>query len=282
MKKITAIIATLSILFLLVSCNNSNKTTPEVSVQSSHSENVVYTENNNVSEATTEESVSEALLNVSETAPELTETTSIVDPSNWTKEEIIDFYKKAAEKSNSTAKSTQVMVLQELVVNEGNGAIGFLLKLLKPAIASVLKKNSMEFDGITGGFGALEVSDAQSIKAYKSGEYTIVEMTMKPQTDGIYADAYSGSVGHAITVLGNVSRAIEQFPQFDVDLEKADIIVRYINPTVKVKINKNGIIEKGAWKYTCDVDIKNLSINGIMIDVADAKIDYDITVGGGF
>lgn len=204
------------------------------------------------------------------------------DPSEWTKEEIIEFYKKAAEKSNPKAKSTQVMVLNELIINDGDGALGFFLKILEPAIASVIEKNALNFDGITGGFSDLEVSDAKSIKAYKSGNYTVVEMTMKNQTDGIHADQYAGTVGHAITVLGDISRVLAEFPQFKVDVENADIKVNYVNATVKVKINQNGIIEKGTWKYTCDPEIKHLDISGIMIDKADAKIDYIITVGGGF
>ena len=107
-------------------------------------------------------------------------------------------------------------------------------------------------------------------------------MTMKNQTDGIHANEYEGTVGHAITVLGDISRVLEQFPQFDADVENADIAVNYVNATLKVKINKNGIIEKGTWKYTCDPEIANLKISGIMIDKADAEIDYIITVGGGF
>lgn len=174
------------------------------------------------------------------------------------------------------------MVLEELIINDGDGALGFFIKILEPAIASVIEKNALEFDGITGGFGNLTADDVQNIKAYKNGEYTVIEMTMKPQTDPIHADAMSGSVGHAISVLGDISLVLAEFPQFDVDVENADIAVHYVNPTVKVKINKDGIIEKGTWKYTCDPEIRNLDISGIMIKKADAKIDYIITVGNGF
>ena len=204
------------------------------------------------------------------------------DPSEWTNEEIIAFYKEAAAKSHPNAKSTQVMEMNELIINDGDGALGFFIKILEPAIASVVKKNAFDFDGITGGFADLSAEDAKSIKAYKSGEYTVIEMTMKNQTDGIHADAYAGSVGHAVTVLGDVSKVLAEFPQFEVNLDDADIKVNYVNATVKVKINKNGIIEKGTWKYTCDPEIKNITISGIKINKADAKIDYIITVGGGF
>ena len=199
-----------------------------------------------------------------------------------TKDEIVDFYKNAAEKSNPTAKSNQVMVLNKLIINNGEGALGFFTKILEPAIRAVVKKNALEFDGITGGFRNLTANDAKSIKAYKNGEYTVIEMTMKNQTDDIHANEYEGTVGHAISVLGDISRVIAEFPQFNVDLSNAKIDIHYVNATVKVKINKDGIIEKGTWKYTCDPDISNVKISGINVRTADAEIDYIITVGGGF
>ena len=174
------------------------------------------------------------------------------------------------------------MVLNKLIINDGDGALGFFIKILEPAIASVIKKNALEFDGITGGFVNLTASDTKSIKAYKSNGYTVIEMTMKNQTDGIHGKEQEGTVGHAISVLGDISRVLEQFPQFKVDIENASIAVNYVNATVKVRINENGIIEKGTWKYTCDPDLNHIDISGIMIDKADAEIDYIITVGGGF
>ena len=175
------------------------------------------------------------------------------------------------------------MSLGSLVLGDGGGAIGFLFdKVAMPAINSALKKNSTDFDGITGGYKDLVVTDAKSVKAYKQGNYTIVEMTMKDQVDGKHGHNMSGTVGHAISVLGDISRVLAEFPQFKVDVDNANIAVNYVNATVKVKINENGIIEKGTWKYTCDPEISHLDISGIMIDKADAEIDYIITVGGGF
>ena len=107
-------------------------------------------------------------------------------------------------------------------------------------------------------------------------------MQMKEQTDGTYGSPYDGSVGHAISVLGNVSTAVAEFPDFKIDFENADIKVRYSEPVVKVKINNDGIIEKGTWSYMANVDIKHLDISGIMVDTADAAIFYEIKVGGGF
>ncbi|MBQ2847419.1 MAG: hypothetical protein IJO03_12035 [Clostridia bacterium] len=282
MKKIFAALMALALLVSFASCKNDNSsditehtTTYEETVKSDDSAETseALTANGTLPEATTNADTSSA---------ETTSVSTTVDPSEWTKEEIIEFYKTAAKKTHPKAKSTQVMVLEELIINDGDGALGFFIKILEPAIASVIEKNALDFDGITGGFDNLTVDDAQSINAYKSGNHTVIEMTMKPQTDPIHADAQSGTVGHAISVLGDIGKVLAEFPQFDVDVENADIAVHYINPTVKVKINQNGIIEKGTWKYTCDPEIRNLDISGIMINKADAKINYIITVGGGF
>ena len=277
MKKMFAVLMSLVMLLSFASCK-AEKETPETTTESIDITETQPAETPDIPDISTENSTDESVStsDVSETA------TLPADPSQWSKEEIVEFYKKAADKSNPNAKSKQVMVLTEFIVNDGDGALGFFLKILEPAIATVIEKNALEFDGITGGFANLVPSDAKSVKAYKSGNYTVVEMTMHNQTDGIHANEYEGTVGHAITVLGDIARVLAEFPQFKVDVENADIKVNYVNATLKVKINQNGIIEKGTWKYTCDPEIKHLDISGIMIDKADADIDYIITVGGGF
>ena len=287
MKKALALLTAMTMLISFTACGKNTEETTTVSDSTSYSQ----TPGTVIPENTTKTAIPENTdVDSSEVSTEITvvsdETTTAVqavaDPSQWTKEEIVDFYKNAASKSNPTAKSSQVMVLNKLIINNGEGALGFFTKILEPAIRSVVKKNALEFDGITGGFHNLSVNDAKSIKAYKSGDYTVVEMTMKNQTDDIHANEYEGTVGHAISVLGDISRVIEQFPQFNVDLSNAKIDIHYVNATVKVKINKDGMIEKGTWKYTCDPDINNVKISGINVHTADAEIDYIITVGGGF
>lgn len=281
MKKIIALLMILTVIISFASCNKDNGS--DYAEQTKIYEESVESEvSEETTEATKTEELTNGIISEEETSAGTTSAGVTDDPSAWSKEEIIEFYKAAAKKSHPKAKSTQIMVLEELIINDGDGALGFFIKILEPAIASVIEKNALDFDGITGGFDNLTADDAQSVKAYKSGGYTVIEMTMKPQTDPIRADAQSGSVGHAISVLGDISLVLAEFPQFDVDVENADIAIHYVNPTVKVKINKDGIIEKGTWKYTCDPDIRNLDISGIMIKKADAKIDYIITVGGGF
>lgn len=285
MKKALAFLTALTMLVSFTACGNNmdeeTTTLPDLPSYSQPPETTLpqeTTENAVIGNTEVETSaISSETTEAATTAHQI-----LADPSQWTKEEIVDFYKNAAAKSNPTAKSSQVMVLNKLIINNGEGALGFFTKILEPAIRSVVKKNALEFDGITGGFHNLSVNDTMSVKAYKSGEYTVVEMTMKNQTDDIHANEYEGTVGHAITVLGDISRVIAEFPQFNVDLSNAKIDIHYVNASLKVKINKDGIIEKGAWQYTCDPDISNVKISGINVHTADAEIDYIITVGGGF
>ena len=204
------------------------------------------------------------------------------DPAKWSKEQIVNFYKQSAAKTHPNAQSSQKMELTEMIVNNGSGLIGGFIALVKPVINTVVAKQELTFEGITGGFNKLVASDVANAKAYKEGNYTIIEMTMVEQTDGLYGDPQEGTVGHAISVLGNVATAVAEFPDFNIAYEDADIKVHYANPTVKVRINENGVIEKGTWKYDTQIDIEHLQIESVMVDTADAEIIYTITVGGGF
>ena len=215
-------------------------------------------------------------------------TAPLADPSTWTNEEIVEFYKAAAIKSKTKVKSKELKNLDEMVVNDGDGVLGTLVEWVTPHLVTALKNSEVEFDGITGGYEKLTVEDTQSVKAYKSGEYTVVEMTLKEQTDGIHSDKFEGSVGHAITVLGDISAVAEALPFLNIDFENSDIKLRYANPTVKVKINKDGIIEKGTWSYDVNITVANLDVSVVSLPIrayvesAHGRVSYDVTVGGGF
>lgn len=282
MKKIIALLTVFAMIFAFAACDNDNNV-PEETTTANVQQQETPSENNGVNEPATDNG-GEAVTNVENPSEAATELTSMPDdPSQWTDEQIIEFYKAAATKSHPTAKHAQTMTLGDLVIGEGGGVGGFFIdKVALPAINGVLKKNSTSFDGITGGYKDLVVTDAKSLKAYKQGNYTVIEMTMKDQIDGKHGHNMSGTVGHAITVLGDVSIAVAEFPQFDIDTDNADIKIHYNNATVKVRINQNGIIEKGTWKYVASVDIRNLDISGLMIKKATADIGYDIVLGGGF
>ena len=113
-------------------------------------------------------------------------------------------------------------------------------------------------------------------------------MTMYEQVDGIHGDEKSGTVGHAISVVGDMAVIEENLPMFAIDFENSELQIRYANPTLKVKINQNGVIEKGTWSYTVMVNIKNLYIENVRlplkatIKTGHGSVDFSTTVGGGF
>ena len=279
MKKITAIFMAVLMLLAFVSCKDNTDvgttTNPQTGNDVTQSASDVQPED--VSDSQQASSPSSESTVPAET-----------DPSKWTDEEIVAFYKAAAIRSKTKVKSTEYKNLREMVVNEGDGFLGNLVKMVTPILVSALEDSQVEFDGITGGYENLEVSDAQSVKAYKSGEYTVVEMTMKNQTDGIHADRYSGTVGHAISVVGDISSVEEALPMLEIGFDKADIKLHYKNAKFKVKINKDGIIEKGTWSYEIYITAANLYVGGrrlplsATVESAYGTVDYTITVGGGF
>lgn len=292
MKKLTAIIMVIAMLFAFAACNDGKPNGPTEIVTNDSGE-AVTNENGEVeTKVVTEESTS----NGETTAQvEMTESTTLVDvsvpsedPATWTDEEIVTFYRNAAIKSKTKVTSKQTMTLNEMVVNDGDGLLGTLVEWATPFLVSALEDSSTEFDGITGGYENLVLSDTTSVKAYKSGEYTVVEMTLKEQTDGIHGDTFSGTVGHAISVVGDISSVAEALPMFAIDFENADIKLHYAKPKLKVKINKDGIIEKGTWTYTVDVTVANLNIAAVRLPIkafvesAHGSVGYVIVTGGGF
>ena len=289
MKKLISVLLSVTMLIFFASCRNQEKdengtlqqlTEKQERPSSGYSE--TQTESTAVS-VTENKSTSFAISTTSEMKTETT--VNNTDPSEWSAEETVEFYKASAIKSQNKVKSVQKMTLKELSVNDGDGALGKFVDFVTPFFVSALEKNSTEFDGITGGYENLTASDTTSIKAYKDGNYTVIEMTMKEQTDGIHANDKSGTVGHAISVVGDISVVEKELPQFKIGFEDADISLRYSKPKLKVKINKDGIIESGVWSYTVCINIENLRVDakavpiGATVDKGYGEVDYIITVG---
>lgn len=204
------------------------------------------------------------------------------NPAEWTKAEIVNYYKMAANKSTGV-KSIQKMTMDNgMDVKINNGALEFLIGLAEPIIKAALKANSTEFDGITGGYNDLVPSDIKSAKAYKEGNYTIIEMTPVEQTDDAYGDTFKGTTGHAISVVGNIAVVADNFPNWTINFKDAFVQLKYINPQLKVKINDKGVIEKGTWSYVVGVTVRGLQIEKVIIENATTDINYVITTGGGF
>ena len=235
----------------------------------------------NVSEEIT--FVADETTTVAETTTAESTTVNADDPSGWSKSKIVSFYKKAANNSGSVT-SSQVMTLADVVINNGEGTINSMLRFIKPIVTKILKNNSTDFEGITGGHQNIVDSDIATAKAYASGENTVIEMTMHEQVDGARGDRYSGTVGHAISVVGDISEVFQMLEDAGISgtVADEDVTLTYTKPAMKVLVGKDGKIINGTWTYTVDIDLRNFTVRSKTVEKASAVIEYEITVNGGF
>lgn len=279
MKKAIAAILILSILFAFASCKKKDKDNGIKAEIVTNLDGEAVTNSNG--EAFTEIIIEGESATQPVTVPPVTAISD--DPSEWTVEQIVEFYKTSAIKSKASGVvSKQTMEVKEIVVNNGDGLLGNLMEIAEPLMMEALKRHIKEYVGITGGVENLTVSDVESAKAYKSGEYTVVEMSLKEQVDGPHGDMLSGTVGHAISVVGDISVVTNEFPMFNIEIEEDDLKIYYYEPKLIVKINKDGIIEKGSWSYLLHAKVKGIEVSSIVVDDAYGSVDYLVTVGGGF
>ena len=90
------------------------------------------------------------------------------------------------------------------------------------------------------------------------------------------------------TVVGDMKEVEEALPILEIRFDDAEIKLHYQNPKLKVKIGKDGTIEKGTWEYQIYITVANLYVGGrrlplsATVESAYGVVDYKITVGGGF
>jgi hypothetical protein len=209
------------------------------------------------------------------------------NPSSWTTAQIVETYKHAAARTHNSVTSQQVMTLRDGSL-KAPGVNDTLLGMTESVMKTALSNNSGAVKGITGGYNNLVVSDVQSARAYKNGSNIVIEMKMKEQIDKGNGNMYSGTVGHAISVVGDIDSVIGQFESLGIktDLKDENCTLHYKNPIVKVAINSSGMIINGTWSYYVDVTLKNLTITGfgvtVPVNTATSIIDFIVTLNGGF
>ncbi|MBR5442267.1 MAG: hypothetical protein IKV44_04885 [Clostridia bacterium] len=287
-KRVLAAIISLLAAFSLIACKSSKQTTM---VQGETiGNNVVYNEvpqdaqSNNVvaTDAAVENNQQQSTQAVQAEATTAAETTAAAqeadDPAAWSTDRIVEEYKNAARKSNSAAKSTQSISLKSMSVN--NGEYANVMDFVGGIMGKFLESNSTVKDGITGGFENLTAQDVSSAKAYKQGTDTVIEMYLHEQTSGACEDANSGSVGHAITAVGDIALVVNDLSSrgLPLELSEEETKIYYTNPSVKVVINSNGEIVSGTWFYTVEIKMDNFKAFGQNVNTASIIMDNTITV----
>lgn len=285
-KRFLALILSLLMIFSLAACGDKNdeidntQENPSTDISEEITEDI--SEDEPTSTTTSAVDTSEATSTTTDeasTAPVIAPTKQSDNPADWSIEQIVDAYKAAAKKTHSSVKSQHSIEIKSIKVNDDE-IPSFAQSIMK----TLLKNNSSEKDGITGGYNNLTASDVTSAKAYKNGSALIIEMTMKKQTAGANEDADSGSVGHAITTVGDISVVTKQLEdlRLPLDLNEKETKIYYTNPTVKVMIDPNGKIVNGTWQYTVDIRLNNYKAFGQPVDSTSVVMVNTLTVNGGF
>jgi len=198
-----------------------------------------------------------------------------------TKAEIVEFYKKAAIASDSTAKGQDKMEMTKL--DGGSGLVGGLVSAFEPIAKKALSNNSGTTNGITGGYEKLTEADVANATAKDDGKYTTIHIDLKNQTDGMNGKSNEGSVGHGVSVLDGVQKAIDELNGVDVDTSEGSIKLQYHNAYIDAKIdNATGKIVSGKWHHTVDILINNVKVKiGIIsatLKDAIGQVEYTVTM----
>ena len=268
-KRIAALAASLIMTLPLSSCKDKS---PEYVPEESTS----FIQNTEITAADVTESNAEF---PSESVSETVSAEAVSDdPALWTAAQTVEYYKNAAAKTNSKATSQRQISLKSISVN--NGEFEGLFEFITPIMSKLLANNSEDVKGITGGFKNLTEADLSSVKAYKSGSNTVIEMKMRNQTAGMAEDANSGSVGHAITAVGDITVVTKQLKDLGLPLElsEKDTKIHYTNAVVRVTVNPEGEIIDGSWSYTVEIRMDNYKAFGKLVNTTSVIMDNTITL----
>ena len=204
------------------------------------------------------------------------------DVSSWGSELVAAYYKNAAVSTGNSVKSSQTIELKDISVN--NGALSGMFKYVTPVLSKFLSGSASETDGITGNFNALSPEDIASADAYKENGLTVIEMTLKEQSCKASESSSDGSVGHAISVVGDLGSIINKLNEAGLPLEvnSDNAVITYRNAVVKVLIDDSGKIVKGTWSCEVEIKLSNYKFAGAAVDSTVVVLQNTITTGGGF
>ena len=197
-----------------------------------------------------------------------------------TKQEIVDFYKKAA---NATGKINANDKMELKSLDGGSGVVGGLLSAFEPIAKNALAKNSGSVDEVTGGYQNLSADDVSSASATSDGKTTSVRINLKQQVDGMNGKKHEGHVGHGVTILDGVQKAIDELNGVSVDPSEGSIKLTYNDAYIDVKIdNETGKIVSGKWHYKVDINIDNTKVKigfiSATLNGATGAVDYQVTM----
>lgn len=214
------------------------------------------------------------------------------DVSEWTDEQIIDYYKKAARKTRYV-KADREFVHKGVSITDITGPDDFVeqndmneqIQASMPAMYEEM--NSKPIKGVMGDYKNLTVADCESIKVYNEDGYTVIELKLNNQHDSVNDEEDKITLSHAMEDFGDISSRVSKFRIYGMTIKVPDVVCDYSNATAKIRINPRGVVEYGTWYYDVDTIGKDF---GIEISYPAVSIGYDMawktsctmTIGGGF
>ena len=194
------------------------------------------------------------------------------------------FYCKARKATNPAPKGHQTLTLGNEGEIEGDGFVGTIVSAGSGIIDKALKKNSTETDWIPAGSHAdIKASDVKSASAKVNGNYTVVTMTFKEQTDGSDGDSKNGGpVARGVGTLGSIDGALKDLGA-EIKSGRENVKLTYVNAKLNCKIDNNtGKIVSGTWSYTVQIRISDAKIafgplSGSVKNLY-AEVDYEVVI----
>lgn len=205
--------------------------------------------------------------------------------SQWSKQEILDFYNKAVKAADAAPDSQKLHGNSVMKIKPGtsitaDGGLGSVLKVVSPIAESALERNSSSTSNVPG-YGEIKLSDLKSISATESGGKIVVKMTVKEQTDGPSADGSAGPVGRAIGTLGDIQGALNELGA-EFIRGRETVTLTYTDVYINATLDKNtGKLVGGTYHYVVNILVKDaqIKISVISPNVKNLKayIDYTVT-----
>lgn len=184
------------------------------------------------------------------------------DPAKWTTQQIVDYYKFGmAMEDNADVRTDQSF---ELI-----GKLDGKASILNGPVKLAMKLAAQPYNALTGGYWAIQPSDLKSADAHREGDYIVINLYPKDQTDGPNGDEHEGTVGHVVNVVQGIDDFIayveENFSILNAKYDDDSVVLKYTKAYAKnVRINtKTGKMESGNWGYTLDVYLDHCSMAGV-------------------
>ena len=211
------------------------------------------------------------------------------DVSEWTDEEIIEYYKKAARKTRYE-KPDKNFVLNDhsysnVMVNGEKVEADDLMDTFPQFIDSM--NSARVKSGVMGNYKNLTVDDCKSVKAHTDGDYTVIEIKFRDQYDSSDDSKDKITLSHGMQDFGELSPQSTKIRIMGMIITMPDTTADYSNAIAKVKINSRGKVEYGTWSYDVHCVAKN---NTGEVPRLSFTIGFDMmmdlsctmTLGGGF